>query len=183
MQAPEEFCRKIDIKLRRNIIASLTAVSAAVLAAGIIVYIFAPKDDFLVSKFSGRICKTGINGDFLITSSQSYGNVTLETAGCDISESGFTVTVCASNSSGKGLIFSPSDLRAYATDTARGSKPSVCRTDMTESVVIPAGSSAEFTVSGSFPDGCRYETSRITLVFTDTESRNTYSIMPDQLTN
>jgi len=179
MQTPEDFCRQIDIKLNRSIIKTLTAISAAVIAAGALICIFAPKDDFLVDKFSGHRCSRGINGDFILTSSQSYDNVTVEALSCDISESGFTVTVQAANSGKKALVLSPAKLRVYATDTERGSKPNVCRTDMTESVVIPAGSSADLTVSGSFPEGCNYETSRITLVFTDSESGNTYSIMPE----
>ena len=179
MRSPEEFCRQIDIKLNRSIIITFSAISAAVIAAGAIIYIFAPKDDFLVSKFSGHSCSTGLSGDFLLTSAQSYDRVTVETLSCDISADGFTVTVQAANSGRNTLTFSPSRLRVYATDTARGSKPNVCRTYMTENVVIPAGSSADFTISGSFPEGCNYETSRITLVFTDSESGNTYSIMPE----
>lgn len=179
MQTPEEFCRKTDIKLRKNFIASLTAVSAAVLAAGSLIYIFAPKNDFLLSKFSGHSCKTGLNGEFLLASSQSYDRVSIETVRCDISGIGFTVTVHVENSSGSGITFSPADLRVYVTDTARGSKPAVCRIDMTESVVIPSASSTDFTVSGTIPDGCNYETGRITLIFNDTENGNVYSIMPD----
>ena len=179
MRSPEEFCRQIDIKLNRSIIITFSAISAAVIAAGAIIYIFAPKDDFLVSKFSGHSCSTGLSGDFILTPSQSYDKVSVEALSCDISEDGFTVTVQAANSGKKALVLSPAKLNVYATDTARGSKPNVCRTDMTENVVIPAGSSADFTVSGSFPEGCNYETSRITLVFTDSESGNTYSIMPE----
>lgn len=179
MQSPDEFCRQIDMKLNRSIIATLTAISAAVIAAGVLVYIFAPKDDFLVNEFSGHSCSTGLNGDFLLTSAQSYDRVSVEAASCDINGDGFTVTVLASNSSKNALVFSPSELRVYATDTARGSKPNICRTDMTASVLIPAGSSADLTVSGTLPNGCNYETSRIALVFTDTESGNTYSIMTE----
>lgn len=179
MRSPEEFCRQIDIKLNRSIIITLAAISAAVIAAGALICIFAPKDDFLVSKFSGHSCSTGLSGDFILTSSQSYDKVSVETLDCGISEDGFTVTVQAANSDKKALVLSPANLRVYATDTERGSKPNVCRTDMTENVVIPAGSSTDLTISGSFPEGCNYETSRITLVFTDSESGNTYSIMPE----
>ncbi|MGN1102676.1 MAG: hypothetical protein ACI4RG_10825 [Huintestinicola sp.] len=164
MQESEEFCRKIDMKLKKSIISTFAVLSAIVSGAAVVMYIFAPIDDFMVDMFrDGNIC-TGSNGDFLMTMSQSDSNSAFSVTDSDFSDGVFTAIIHGENMSTDDMILTPSDLIVYVTDTSNGCKPCLCRSNKTENVVIPAGSSVEFSVLADVEEDFSNDSCKVSLI-------------------
>lgn len=177
MQGPEEFCRKIDLKLRRSIISTLAVIFAAASCAAVLMYIFAPIDDFMVNTFRDGSSNTGNSGDFLMAMAQSDDNGGFTVINSEVSDGVFTAVIYGENKSEADLTLTPGDFSFYATDILNGSKPHLCRTNMVENVVIPAGSSAEFSISANVSEGFTYEYSKASVIISAGNSGEKYGLM------
>lgn len=177
MQGSEEFCRKIDVKLRQSIIFTLAVLFAAACGAALLMYIFAPIDDFMVDAVRGGRISTGDCGDFLMASAQSDDNGGFSVVSSELSDGVLTAVICGENNTGKAMILAPADLSVYATDTSNGGKPRLCSTYMTENIVIPARSMVNFSISANVPEGFAYEGGKASVIISVENIGDKYGLM------
>lgn len=177
MQGPEDFCRKIDLKLRGSIIFSLAIIFAAACGAALLMYIFAPIDDFMVDMFGEGCVSIGNGGDFLMAMAQTDSNGTFSVTSSEFSDGVFTAVICGENTSSDDLTFTPANFSVYATEILNGGKPHLCRTNMVENVVIPAGSLVEFSVSANLPEDFTYEGCKASVIIFEENSGKNYGLM------
>lgn len=176
MQEPEEFCRKIDMKLRRSVISTLAVLFAAACAAAVLVYIFAPIDDFLIDKFRSGKSDTG-GSEFLMTMAQDDDNGCFSVIDSQLSDGIFTAVICGENKTAEDMILAPGNFSVYATDTAKGNQPHLCSTYMTENVVIPAGSAVKFSISANVPEDFTYENCKASVIIFADHCLERYGLM------
>ena len=160
MQDPEEFCRNIDSKLRRSIIFTLAAVFAAACGASLLMYIFAPTEDFMADSFSGENIRSGNSDSFFMTTAQSDGTAGFSVISSELTDGVFTAVILGTNSGDGDIILQPHDFSVYTTDVRNGGKPELCRVNMTEDIILSSGCETEFSVSVNVPqdfsyDGCK----------------------------
>ncbi|MGN0638605.1 MAG: hypothetical protein ACI4J0_09560 [Huintestinicola sp.] len=177
MQGPEEFCRKIDMKLRRSVISTFAVLFAVVCGAAVLMYKFAPIDDFMVDMFMDGSVGKGSGGDFLMAMVQSDSSGTFSVTGSDLSDGIFTAVICGENRSAEDMVLTPADIIVYSTDVLSGGQPGLCRTNMTENVVIPAGLSVEFSVSADVPEGFSYEECKVSVIISAESCGKKYGLM------
>lgn len=176
MQGPEEFCRKIDMKLRQSIILTLAVLFAAACGAATLMYIFAPIDDVMVDSVRDGKISTGSCGEFLMSSAQTGDNGGFNVVHSELSDGIFTAVICGENLTEDPLTLTPADFSVYATDTSNGGMPSLCSTDMIGNVVIPAGSVAEFSISATVPRGFTYENCKASVIISVKNSSEKYGL-------
>lgn len=177
MQESEEFCRKIDMKLRRSMISTLAVIFAAACCAAAFIYKFAPVDDFLVDNFRDGSVSTGRGADFLMAMAQADDNGAFTVTGYELSDGVLTAVIYGENRSADDLTLTPGDFSVYATDISNDGKPYLCLTNMVENVVIPAGSSAEFIISANVPDYFTYEGCKASVIISEEISGEKYGLM------
>lgn len=177
MQGSEEFCRKIDMKLRKSIIITLAVLFAATCGAAVLMYIFAPIDDFMVDAVRDGRISTGSCGEFLMTSAQSDDNGSFTTVSSELSDGVFTAVIYGENKTKETMILSPADLIVYSTNTSNGGKPRLCSTNMTENIVIPAGLAVNFSISANVPEDFTYEGSKASVIISVKNSSGKYGLM------
>lgn len=177
MQGYEDFCRKVDLKLRGSMISTLAVLFAAACAAAALMYILAPVDDFMVDIFRDGSVGKGSGGDFVMTMVQSDSNGAFSVTSSELSDGVFTAVICGENRSKDDIVLTPADLVIYATDIPSGGKPRLCRNNMTENVVIPSGASVEFSVSADVPEGFTYESCKASLIVSEENSGEKYGLM------
>lgn len=157
MQSPDEFCQKIDSKLRLSIIISLAAVFAAACVASLLIYFFAPVDVFSMGSFPYEENSRGKNGCFLMTMAQSDGTEEFSVVSSELSDGVFSAVILGKNLGNEDIILKPADFCVYATDVQNGGKSKICCVKMTENVVISSGSNEELTISAYLPEGLHYD--------------------------
>lgn len=177
MQGHEDFCRKVDLKLRGSMISTLAVLFTAACAAALLMYILAPVDDFMVDIFRDGSVSKGSGGDFLMAMVQSDSNGEFSVTSSALSDGVLTAVIYGENRSKNDIVLTPDDLVIYATDILSGGKPRLCRNNMTENVVIPSGSSVEFSVSADVPEGFTYESCKASLIVSAENSGGKYGIM------
>lgn len=177
MQGPEDFCSKVDLKLRGSIISTLAVLFAAACAAALLMYFLAPVDDFMVDIFRNGSVSKGSSGDFVMTMAQSDSNGAFSVTSSELSDRVFTAVICGENRSKDDIVLTPDDLVIYATDIPSGGKPRLCRINMADNVVIPSGASVEFSVSADVPEGFTYEDCRASLIVSVENNSEKYGLM------
>lgn len=177
MQGHEDFCRKVDLKLRGSMISTLAVLFAAACTAALLMYILAPVDDFMVDIFRDGSVSKGSSGDFLMAMVQSDSNGTFSVTSSELSDGVLTAVICSENRSKDDIVLTPDDLVIYATDIPSGGKPRLCMTNTAENVVIPSGASVEFSVSAVVPEGFTYESCKASLIVSVDNNSEKYGLM------
>ncbi|MGN1106142.1 MAG: hypothetical protein ACI4RH_05775 [Huintestinicola sp.] len=176
MQGPEEFCRKIDVKLRESVVSTLVVIFASACAAAVLMYIFAPIDDFMVDMVRDGKCTTG-SSDFLMTMVQNGDNGGFIVMDSQLSDGVFTAVICGENKTSEDMILAPRDFTVYATNIANGGQPHLCTVCMTEDVVIAANSAIKFSISAIVPEGFTYENCKFSGVIIADDDFERYGLM------
>ena len=177
MQESEEFCRKIDSKLRRCVISTFVVIFAAACAASVFMYFFAPNDDLFFSLLSNASNKTGSEGEFMMDMSQSGQDYSFSVVSSELSGDVFTTAIRVENFGNVDIVLSPDDFRFFSTNADIGSRPHLCRTDISENVVILAGQTVDFSVSVIVPEDFSFETCRISAVISIGERGENIGLM------
>ena len=177
MQSPEDFCRKIDSKLRRSIIITLAAVFAAACGASMLMYIFAPVDDFMVEFFSKEKIRSVSNDSFLMTMDRSDGTKEFSVVSSELSDGVFSAVILGKNYGDRDIILTPADFSVYATDVQNGGKPRKCCVNMNEDVVICPGCEKEFSVSVNVPQGFSYDGCKASAVISAADRSECFGLM------
>ena len=177
MQEPEEFCQKIDSKLKRSIIMTLAAVFAAACAASLLIYFFAPAADFMVNIFRGSFIRRGDDGSFLITSSQSDGSKSFSVVSSELTDGVFSAVILGKNDGMKDISLSSDDINFFITDVQNCQPPRICCASMDENVVIKAGSESLFSISAVVPQDISLDCCKASAIFSVGDYGGNFGIM------